>query len=70
MSGATSSRMPNVLQLLSWIGLAVSLVTPAISTPKLVEGGGGWGVILGNIAQYGWNIGSVHVIAQSALLTS
>jgi hypothetical protein len=35
MRGATSSRMPNVPQLLPWIGLAVSLVTLAISTPKL-----------------------------------
>ena len=36
--------MPNVPQLLPWIGLAVSLVTLAISTPKQVEEGGGWGV--------------------------
>jgi RsiW-degrading membrane proteinase PrsW (M82 family) len=56
MNGTKSSRMPNTLQLLSWIGLAMSLVTLALSTPKLVEEGGGWGVILGNLAQYGWTI--------------
>jgi RsiW-degrading membrane proteinase PrsW (M82 family) len=56
MNGTKSSRMPDALQLLSWIGLATSLVTLALSTPKLVDEGGGWGVILGNLAQYGWTI--------------
>ncbi len=48
--------MPSALQLLSWIGLVTSLVTLALSTPKLVEEGGGLGVVLGNLAQYGWTI--------------
>jgi RsiW-degrading membrane proteinase PrsW (M82 family) len=56
MNGTKSSRMPNALQFLSWVGLAASLLTLALSTPKLVEEGGGWGVILGNLAQYGWTI--------------
>ncbi len=56
MNGTTPSRMPSALQLYSSIGLALSLVTLALSTPKLVEEGGGWGVILGNLAQYGWTI--------------
>jgi len=43
MNGTTSSRLPNALQLLSWIGLATSLVTLALSTLKLVEDGGRWG---------------------------
>ena len=48
--------MPSVLQLLSWVGLAASLITLAIATPKLVEEGGGAAMVLGNIAQYGWTI--------------
>jgi RsiW-degrading membrane proteinase PrsW (M82 family) len=56
MNGTTSSPMPSALQLFSWIGLAASLVTLAFSMPTLVEQGGGWGVILGNVAQYGWTI--------------
>lgn len=54
--------MPKALQLVSWIGLAVSLVTLALSTPKLVAEGGGWWVILGNLAQYGWTIGLLLVV--------
>jgi RsiW-degrading membrane proteinase PrsW (M82 family) len=56
MNETNSSRMPNARQLLSWMGLAMSLVTLALATPKLVEEGGGWGVILANLAQYGWTI--------------
>jgi hypothetical protein len=56
MSRTNALRIPSALQLLSWVGLAASLVTLAISTPKLVQEGGGWGVILGNLAQYGWTI--------------
>jgi RsiW-degrading membrane proteinase PrsW (M82 family) len=52
----------HALQLLSWLGLAASLLTLAISAPKLVEKGGGWGVIFGNIAQYGWTIVLLLVI--------
>ena len=48
--------MPNMLQLLSSVGLAISLLTLAIATPRLVSEGGGASMILGNIAQYGWTI--------------
>ncbi|HEV7705027.1 MAG TPA: PrsW family glutamic-type intramembrane protease [Gemmatimonadaceae bacterium] len=54
--------MPSALQLLSWVGLAISLMTLAIATPKLVEEGGGASMILGNIAQYGWTIALLLVI--------
>jgi hypothetical protein len=50
MNGTTPSRMPNALQLFSWIGLALSLVTLALSTPKLVVAGGFWLWRLGNLA--------------------
>jgi RsiW-degrading membrane proteinase PrsW (M82 family) len=56
MNGTTPARMPNALHLLSSIGLATSVVTLALSAPKLVAEGGGWGVALGNLAQYGWTI--------------
>lgn len=56
MTARKPFAMPSVLQLLSWMGLAASLATLAISTPKLVEEGGGVSMVLGNIVQYGWTI--------------
>ena len=56
MSESRRFPMPSVLQLLSWVGLAISLLTLALSSPKLIEEGGGAGVVFGNIAQYLWTI--------------
>ena len=65
MSRAPGSRgfaFPGGLQLLSWLGLAISLTTLALSSPKLIEeGGGGW-MVLGNLAQYGWTIALLAVV--------
>ncbi len=44
------------LQALSWAGLAVSLLILTFSAPRLLEQGGGAGLVLGNVAQYGWTI--------------
>jgi|GEM_PF-2453032 len=48
--------LPSGLQLLSWVGLAISLATLAYTAPKLIEEGGGAGVVFGNLAQYSWTI--------------
>jgi RsiW-degrading membrane proteinase PrsW (M82 family) len=48
--------LPSGLQLLSWVGLAISLGTLALAAPKLIEEGGGAEVVFGNVAQYLWTI--------------
>ena len=62
MTETRTQRMPSPLQLLSWAGLAMSLATLAITTPKLVEEGGGLAIVLGNVAQYGWTIALLFLI--------
>jgi RsiW-degrading membrane proteinase PrsW (M82 family) len=44
------------LQTLSWTGLAVSLLIFTFSAPRLLELGGGAGVVFGNVAQHAWTI--------------
>jgi RsiW-degrading membrane proteinase PrsW (M82 family) len=44
------------LQTISWIGLALSLLTLAITTPHLVAQGGGFGIVIVNLAQYAWTL--------------
>jgi RsiW-degrading membrane proteinase PrsW (M82 family) len=56
MTDSRKFPMPSVLQLLSWAGLAASLGTLALSAPKLIEEGGGAGVVFSNLAQYLWTI--------------
>jgi RsiW-degrading membrane proteinase PrsW (M82 family) len=56
MSETKGFRLPGLLQMLSWVGLAASLTTLAISTPRLIEQGGGAATVFGNIAQYAWTI--------------
>jgi RsiW-degrading membrane proteinase PrsW (M82 family) len=62
MTETRTRRMPSALQLLSWVGLALSLATLAISTPKLVEEGGGLSMVLGNVVQYGWTIALLFLV--------
>lgn len=54
--------LPSGLQLLSWAGLAASLVTLAVSAPKLIEEGGGAGVVFGNLVQYSWTIALLLIV--------
>ena len=42
------------LPVISWAGLAFSLFALAASAPRLIEEGGGFGTVAGNVAQYGW----------------
>ena len=44
------------LQAISWIGLALSLLTLIVSAPHLIQVGGGIGMILGNVAQFAWTL--------------
>ena len=44
------------LQAISWIGLALSLLTLIVSAPHLIQEGGGIGMILGNVAQFAWTL--------------
>ena len=54
---AASQHFANrALAAISWIGLAVSLLTLLFNAPYLLHEGGGAGVVFGNIAQYGWSI--------------
>ena len=55
-------QMPSGLQLLSWLGLAISLITLALASPKLIEEGGGAGLVFGNVAQYGWTIALLALV--------
>jgi RsiW-degrading membrane proteinase PrsW (M82 family) len=48
--------LPSGLQLLSWVGLSISLATLALSAPRLIEEGGGAGVVFGNLVQYSWAV--------------
>lgn len=43
-----------LLQVISWIGLAVSLLTLIVMSPHLVKEGGGVAVVLGNLARFAW----------------
>lgn len=62
MTESRGLTLPSGLQLLSWIGLGVSLVTLAVASPKLIEEGGGLSVVVGNLAQYGWTIALLAVV--------
>lgn len=55
-SQAKEFRLPGALQMLSWVGLAASLMTLALSAPHLIEEGGGLAMFLGNIARYTWTL--------------
>jgi RsiW-degrading membrane proteinase PrsW (M82 family) len=51
-----------VLQAISWTGLALSLLALTVAAPGLIERGGGFGIVLGNAAQYGWTIALLFLV--------
>jgi RsiW-degrading membrane proteinase PrsW (M82 family) len=51
-----------ILPVISWIALSISVLTLVVSAPRLIEQGGGAGVVLGNLAQYGWTIALLFVV--------
>jgi RsiW-degrading membrane proteinase PrsW (M82 family) len=50
------STWQRILQAVSWIGLVLSLLALTVAAPGLIERGGGFGVVLGNAAQYAWTL--------------
>ena len=44
------------LQAISWIGLALSLLTLIVSAPHLIQVGGGIRMVLGNVTQFAWTL--------------
>lgn len=55
-TNALMRRLRPVLQAVSWIGLALSLLTLIKVAPRLMGEGGGAAVVLGNLAKYLWTI--------------
>lgn len=50
------AQLRRLLPIASWIGLALSLLALIESAPRLLEEGGGIGMVLGNVAKFGWTL--------------
>lgn len=62
LNSSVKNSLRRILPVVSRIALAISLLTLIVSTPRLIEQGGGAGVVLGNVAQYGWTVALLFVV--------
>jgi RsiW-degrading membrane proteinase PrsW (M82 family) len=62
LNSSVKHSVRRILPVVSWIALAISLLTLIVSAPRLIEQGGGAGIVLGNLAQYGWTIALLFVV--------
>lgn len=56
ISPSTTAQLRRMLPMASWIGLALSLLALIESAPRLLEEGGGIGMVLRNVAKFGWTL--------------
>jgi RsiW-degrading membrane proteinase PrsW (M82 family) len=62
---AIPPRVRRLLPVISWIGLAVSVLTLLVSMPQLIDQGGGFEVVFGNVAKFGWTLALLLLIFAS-----
>lgn len=62
---AISPEVRRLLPIISRIGLAVSVLTLLVSMPQLIDQGGGFEVVFGNIAKFGWTLALLLLVFAS-----